>query len=139
MRNGQRIFSFRPAKGAEPVRRDQRGMTLVEVICALALFAIVSVFILNTLMVGANLLAAAKNKTRASMKAAGAVAQATASSGASASSGAMLATSSGAFTVTFSTPSGSVTVSMPGRFVTGGASGADPGDGVSYSTFVAGQ
>lgn len=110
---------------------------MVEVICALALFAIVAVFILNTLLVGAKLLSSAKNKTKDSMKAGGVVAQAAASSSVSAPDGTTVTTSSGSFSVTFNTGSSSVTVNVPGRFITGTASGANPGESVNFSTFDA--
>jgi uncharacterized membrane protein len=100
--------------------KDPAGLSMVEVIVSIALFAIVAIFICDTLLFGLNLINKAKATTKNSFQTAGAVIQKTVNSDTSSyASGTTVGTSSGSFVFTF----GSSTVTIPGNYVSGTTSG----------------
>ncbi|HEX3026623.1 MAG TPA: prepilin-type N-terminal cleavage/methylation domain-containing protein [Clostridia bacterium] len=117
--------------------RNQRGSTLVEVLVSLALFAIVAIFILSTLLTGITIVSSAKSKSQNSMKTAGGLAQKTENQTVSDPQGTTVSSSSGNFTMTLtdSADGSQITVTVPGSFLTGTTSGKNPGESVTYKSF----
>lgn len=108
--------------------KDPAGLSIVEVIVSLALFAIVAVFICDTLLFSISLIARAKDTTKSSFQTAANVIQKTIDSSTSSfSSDTTVNTSSGNLTITFND---GTTMTVSGSYINGSTS-SQP-----YTTFA---
>jgi prepilin-type N-terminal cleavage/methylation domain-containing protein len=108
--------------------KDPAGLTIIEVIVSIALFAIVAIFICDTLLFGINMINKAKATTKNSFQTAGAVIQKTVNSDTSSyASGTTVGSSSGTLTINFTD---GTTVTIPGSY-TNATTG-----GQTYNDFI---
>jgi prepilin-type N-terminal cleavage/methylation domain-containing protein len=107
---------------------DRAGFTLVEVIVSIALFAIVMIFVCDTMIFAYNVVAKAKIKSQNSLKAAGDVVSQNDPNN---------QTQVQNFTITFTAPDGTqTTVVVPGSSIQAQATSGSTGDSVTFHNFV---
>lgn len=115
--------------------REQKGMTLVEVIVALALLTIVVVLIGTALVVGLNIMSKTMPRSKNSLKAAGTTGTASLAAGASSTDGAGTAVSAASGSVTINLAGGTLSSTVTGTYETGTTSDT-PGGSVTYWNFT---
>lgn len=104
----------------------QGGMTLVEAVVSVALFALLAVFLVSTMLLAGALIARAQGRTKNSMSAAAGVAQ-----GATGSAAANTTSSEGVMTFT---DDGGTAYTVSGSYI-GGSAGSGGSNDVDYYTF----
>lgn len=113
--------------------RGQEGMTLVEVIVALALLTIVVVLIGTALVVGLNIMSKTMPRSKNSLKAAGATGTA---SVAPSDSGTTVSAASGSVTINLTPPAGNALSSTVSGTYENGTTSDTAGGSVTYWNFT---